>query len=203
MPALYVYTSRVGPSAADLVELEVWYRPGDHYLVASDAGKRDAAASGYRKVETLGFVYPPPGTVNATSHFGLPSISKDDQNYVAQDYWRGRIWGPMVQLTYWGLSQYRSPEVKGAMAGLVAQSRALLLHEWRGYKGNGGNGSFAGLGRNVFENYGADTGNGYVLSSSAAPLYSWGALTGFIGLQASGFYEPLGTEEVPTDGRDP
>ena len=70
---MYVYTSRVGPSAADLVEMELWYKAGDHYAVASAAGKAEAAGSGYSKVSTLGFVWPPPGSKNATSRYGLVS----------------------------------------------------------------------------------------------------------------------------------
>ena len=45
-------------------------------------------------------------------------------------------------------------------------------------------------GRYVYENFGADTAEGYGYSSEAQPLYSWGALAGFIGLQANGFYAP-------------
>ena len=45
--------------------------------------------------------------------------------------------------------------------------------------------------RYVYENFGADTGEGYGYSSEAQPIYSWGALAGFIGLQANGFYDPL------------
>ena len=37
----------------------------------------------------------------------------------------------MIQITYWGLVQYKSPTAMGAAAGLVAQSRALLLRNWR------------------------------------------------------------------------
>jgi len=197
-PSLYVHKARTGPSAGDLVPLEVWYRPGDHYLVASEAGRADAVKGGYTRVAALGFVYPAPGTENATSRYGLPSISKDDPAYKDQDYWHGRVWSPMIQITYWALSQYRGVEARGATAGLVAQSRALLLKEWRGYAGTGAAGSFAGLGRNVFENYGADTGDGYATSSSAEPLYSWGGLAGFIGLQANGFYDPFPAD--PADG---
>ena len=47
--------------------------------------------------------------------------------------------------------------------------------------------------RYVFENYGADDGEGYSWTSSACPLYSWGGLTGFIGLQHAGFYSTNGT----------
>ena len=99
----------------------------------------------------------------------------------------------MLQLVYWALEPYQSEVARGARDGLVAQSRALLLHEWLGYDGsiNGGNGSFSGIGRYVYENYGADTGEGWSYSSSAVPLYHWGALAGFIGMQANGFYGPI------------
>ena len=78
--AMYVHKARTGPSAADLIPLELWYRPGDHYLVASAAGIADAKSHGYVKQETLGYVWPPPGSVpGVASRYGLPSISKDDR----------------------------------------------------------------------------------------------------------------------------
>ena len=166
-PALWVYPSRFGPAAAVLVALEVWHKASDHYVVGSAAGKAEAAADGYSKVESLGYVWPAPGSPNATSRYALPSVSKDDGSYFLQDYWRGRAWSPMIQLLYWGLSQYQSPEAKGATAGLVAQSKALMLKEWRGYESNN---RWAGTGRRVMENYDCDTGEGYSYSSSAAPL---------------------------------
>jgi hypothetical protein len=192
-PAMYVYKTRPS-TGAHFDSLEVWYKPGDHYTVGSTAGKADATATGYTKMETLGYVWPAPGTANATaSRYPLPSISKDDPAYKDQDYWHGRIWGPMVQLVYWGLEQYQSETAKGAAAGLVAQSKALLLKEWEG-SGSTDPADANPWGRLVFENYGADTGNGWEASSSATPLYSWGALTGFIGLQANGYYDPLPAE---------
>jgi len=199
-PALLALTSRSGPAAADLHALELWYHPApsDHYVVASDSGKADAAARGYHRVALLGYVWPQPGTPNATSRYGLPSISKDDAAYIDQNYWHGRLWSPMIQIVYWALdSGYRGAEVQGARAGLVAQSKALLLKEWRGY-GNMSmpGGSYAGSGRYVYENFDADTAEGYGYSSEAQPMYSWGALAGFIGLQASGYYEALG-EDIP------
>jgi hypothetical protein len=198
-PSLYAYgdRSKAGASAADLVELQQWYKGAssaasapDHYVVASQAGKADAAAGGYKKVEALGFVWPAPGTENASSRYGLPSISKDDRAYIDQNYWHGRTWSPMIQLVYWGLEQYSGKEARGALAGLVLQSKALLLKEWRGY-GNASapGGSYAGSGRYVYENFGADTGEGYGYSSESQPMYSWGALAGFIGLQYHGYYD--------------
>jgi hypothetical protein len=190
-PELYVYKTPPAAGPMHLVALELWYKPGDHYVVASDAGKAEAKADGYIKLETFGFVWPAPGTTNASSsRYPLPAISKDDPSYKDQDYWHGRIWSPMIQLCYWGLEQYRSETAKGATAGLVAQSRALLMKEWLG-SGSSDLSDPNPWGRLVFENYGADTGNGWEASSSATPLYSWGALAGFIGLQANGFYEPL------------
>ena len=57
------------------------------------SGLADAKASGYVKQETLGYVWPPPGSVpGVASRYGLPSITKDDRAYVDQDYWHGRIW---------------------------------------------------------------------------------------------------------------
>jgi hypothetical protein len=57
------------------------------------SGLADAKANGYVKQETLGYVWPPPGSVpGVASRYGLPSITKDDRAYVDQDYWHGRIW---------------------------------------------------------------------------------------------------------------
>ena len=55
----------------------------------------------------------------------------------------------MIQLTYWGLEQYSSAEARGAAAGLVAQSRALLLRNWLPEPHFTGNGSAAGMGSYV------------------------------------------------------
>ena len=44
--------------------------------------------------------------------------------------------------------------------------------------------------RYVYENFDPETGEGYGFSSEAQPMYSWGALAGFIGLQHAGFYAP-------------
>ena len=178
-----------------MVELTVWYTDlgeaqggGDHYVVGSGAGRADAVARGYEQVASLGYVWPPPGTADAASRYAMPSLAKDDPLYISQDYWRGRAWAPMNMLVYWGLSRYASPEARGATAGLVEQSKALLLREWYGYISDN---DYAGTGRRVYENLDADTGEGYSYSSSAFPMYGWGALNGFIGLVHNGFYSHL------------
>ena len=84
-PALYVAATRgSGPGAADMLPLEVWWKPGDHYAVASAAGVADATSSGYKRLDLLGYVHPDPGSANASSRWGLPSISKDDETYTDQ-----------------------------------------------------------------------------------------------------------------------
>jgi mannosylglycerate hydrolase MGH1-like protein len=93
----------------------------------------------------------------------IPSIARDDPAFKDQNYWRGRIWGPMNYLVYLGLRNYDEPEVQRQFA---EKSYALFLLEW---KKNG----------HVHENYNAITGNGDDVTSSDR-FYHWGALLGYI-----------------------
>jgi hypothetical protein len=95
--------------------------------------------------------------------FVLPSIARNDPAYKDQDYWRGRVWGPMNYLVYLGLRNYQQP---AARQELAAKSLNLFLTEW---KTNG----------HVHENYNAILGQGDDVSSSDR-FYHWGALLGFI-----------------------
>jgi neutral trehalase len=95
--------------------------------------------------------------------FVLPSISRSDPAYKDQDYWRGRIWGPMNYLVYLGLRNYDQPEARKQLA---EKSLNLFLREW---KQNG----------HVHENYNATLGEGDDVRSSDR-FYHWGALLGFI-----------------------
>ena len=68
-----------------MVQLELWYTAahgGDHYSTSSEEGKAEAKALGYTFLRSLGWVWQAPGTANATSLYGLPSISKDDKVHV-------------------------------------------------------------------------------------------------------------------------
>jgi putative isomerase len=93
----------------------------------------------------------------------IPSIARDDPAFKDQDYWRGRIWGPMNYLVYLGLRNYEEPEVQREFA---EKSYELFLQEW---KKNG----------HVHENYNGITGSGDDVSSSDR-FYHWGALLGYI-----------------------
>ncbi|HEY4299956.1 MAG TPA: trehalase family glycosidase [Candidatus Didemnitutus sp.] len=96
----------------------------------------------------------------------IPSVPRNDPAFKDQDYWRGRIWGPMNYLVYLGLREYGMPEARRELA---ARSEALLLREWesRGH---------------IHENYNAISGDGDDVTSSD-PFYHWGALLGFIAMR--------------------
>jgi neutral trehalase len=93
----------------------------------------------------------------------IPSIARSDPAFRDQDYWRGRIWGPMNYLVYLGLLNYDQP---AARKQLAQKSLALFNQEWR-------------LNGHVHENYNAITGMGDDVGSSDR-FYHWGALLGLI-----------------------
>jgi hypothetical protein len=97
----------------------------------------------------------------------IPSIARDDPAFKDQDYWRGRIWGPMNYLVYLGLSQYGDdPAIATARRELAQKSFALFSKEWT-EKGH------------VHENYNAMHGTGDDVTSSDR-FYHWGALLGYV-----------------------
>lgn len=93
----------------------------------------------------------------------IPSIARNDPAFKDQNYWRGRIWGPMNYLVYLGLRNYATPDVRRQFA---QKSLDLFLREWRT---NG----------HVHENYNAILGSGDDIASSDR-FYHWGALLGLI-----------------------
>jgi len=96
----------------------------------------------------------------------IPSIARDDPAFHQQDYWRGRIWGPMNYLVYLGLRNYNDP---AATREFAQKSWGLFQREWltNGY---------------VYENYNAITGmSGDVPNSDR--FYHWGALLALIDLR--------------------
>ena len=99
----------------------------------------------------------------------IPSIARNDAAFKDQDYWRGRIWGPMNYLVYLGLRNYDSADALNARQELARRSTALFLGEWR-TKGH------------VHENYSAVQENSDTVTTSDR-FYHWGALLGLIGLE--------------------
>jgi hypothetical protein len=99
----------------------------------------------------------------------IPSISRSDLAFKDQNYWRGRIWGPMNYLVYLGLLNYDFPDVRRQLA---QKSGALFQQEWT-------------LRGHVHENYNAVTGMGDDVTSSDR-FYHWGALLGLIDYMENG-----------------
>ncbi len=93
----------------------------------------------------------------------IPSIERDDPAFKDQNYWRGRIWGPMNYLVYLGLQNYSNSAVRRDFA---QKSYDLFVKEWT-EKGH------------VHENYNAMTGTGDDVTSSDR-FYHWGALLGYV-----------------------
>lgn len=93
----------------------------------------------------------------------IPSIERDDPAFHDQNYWRGRIWGPMNYLVYLGLCNYDDPQVRREFA---EKSYALFLKEWTAK-------------RHVHENYNAISGTGDDVRNSDR-FYHWGALLGYV-----------------------
>jgi len=99
----------------------------------------------------------------------MPSIAMNDPAFKDQEYWRGRIWGPMNFLVYLGLRNYDLPEVRKI---LVKKSNKLMMENVK-------------LNGYIYENYNAITGNvkdpaeGKRMGDN---YYHWGALLGFIAL---------------------
>ena len=57
----------------------------------------------------------------------IPSIARDDPAFKDQNYWHGRIWGPMNYLVYLGLGNYDSDEIEHTRWELAQKSLHSLL----------------------------------------------------------------------------
>jgi len=112
-----------------------------------------------------------PVTNTTICRYGLPSIGRLDPGYTDQYYWRGRVWGPMMYIVWWGLSRAEYDTVDGIeeiRARYVEQAGDLLMLEWRPH-------------RHVHENFNHMTGYGCT-SVLSDPFYTWGGLLGLVGL---------------------
>jgi putative isomerase len=93
----------------------------------------------------------------------IPSIARNDPAFHDQNYWRGRIWGPMNYLLYLGLRNYDDAKVRKDFA---EKSFSLFRKEWK-EQGH------------VHENYNGISGTGDDVTSSDR-FYHWGALLGYV-----------------------
>ena len=114
-----------------------------------------------------------PEGVSDDCYWGLPSISADDPAFPALGYWRGYVWGPMAQLTYWSFSEYAHvPQVAAARAALVRQMQAMFLAQWR-------------ANRHVCENFAPGRN---ASECTGTKFYTWGALAGLLAIEDAGLY---------------
>jgi hypothetical protein len=115
---------------------------------------------------------------NPEEYYGewiIPSTPKNNPHYQQQDYWKGRIWGPLNFLVYLGVRQYNFPDYK---KDLVTKSAKLLEDNYKRTNGF------------VFENYHGQTGLGRNENESinqSDNFYHWGALLGFISMIDAGY----------------
>ncbi len=116
--------------------------------------------------------------LNPEEFFGewmIPSISRSDTTFRSQNYWRGRIWGPMNFLVYLGLRNYGLGDAQKNLAG---KSERLFIEN-------------VNLNGYVWENYNALTGNLTDIDEAGRrgdKFYHWGALLGFIQLMEAGYW---------------
>lgn len=94
--------------------------------------------------------------------FVCPTISRNDQAFPAQGYWRGTIWGPTSYLTYQGLRRFATQQ---ELIDYAEKSVRLFMKNWI----NDGT---------CHENFNAMTGWG-----RSDPHYTWGALLCLVGLE--------------------
>jgi len=93
----------------------------------------------------------------------IPSISRSDKAFSDNDYWRGRIWGPMNFLVGEGIKRYGYFKESYEFA---SKSLNLFLKEWE-------------TENHIHENYNAVTGDGDDVRN-ADPVYTWGGLLGYL-----------------------
>ncbi len=99
----------------------------------------------------------------------VPSIARDVPGFKEQNYWRGRIWGPMNFLMYLGFRRYDLPD---ARRDLAERSYRLFMKSW---KERGA----------IYENYNCVTGRGDDVANSDG-FHHWGALLGVMSLLEQG-----------------
>ena len=108
--SFYPMQSGIATDAQAASMVEKWLTPKDKFCIAVDGDSKGNDDS---------------------CHWGLPSISADDAAFPPLGYWRGYVWGPMAQLTYWSLQQYpHVPVVAKGRAALAKQMTAMGMDQW-------------------------------------------------------------------------
>ncbi len=97
----------------------------------------------------------------------LPSLSRLSPSYHGDgDYWKGRVWPPLVFLAARGFKNYHSRVYQD----IRSAAELILIQEWKRHG-------------HVHENYSCETGMGeatHALYARSCPFYSWGGLLGIL-----------------------
>ena len=101
----------------------------------------------------------------------LPTVGYDNPAWPQQNYWRGKVWGPVNFLVLQGLHRYASPDL---LANYGAKCVDLFMRNWLS-KGVCG------------ENYLSTTGD-----QSSDPHYTWGSLLCLSGIETIVWQSPDG-----------
>ena len=108
--SFYPMQSGIATDAQATTMVEKWLTPKDRFCIAPEG---DSAGN------------------DAGCHWGLPSISASDPAFPPLGYWRGFVWGPQAQLTYWALQQYpHVPAVAKGRKALAKQMTAMGMNQW-------------------------------------------------------------------------
>jgi len=103
-------------------------------------------------------------------YWGLPSISADDPSYKLQGYWRGFVWAPYAQLTWWSMQQYdHVPIVRQTRKALAKQMTAMMMQIWDSK-------------RHICENFSPHNAGGQDGDCTGTWFYHWGGLAGLLSL---------------------
>ena len=158
-------------------KLTLWYSAAlKDYKTCGSAGC-ETDSSGYVNAGVLCYAFDVSTPETMPCKFSGNSIARADAAFYDNNYWRGRIWGPHLQLLYWGLANpvYAGvPGIAAARAALVKTSAVLVIQEWT-------------LFRQVTENYNGIIGVGEDVGN-ADPFYHWGALPSMMAILEAGKY---------------
>jgi len=171
------------PPESGMWPLDLWYSAVEQRHVISGSPDSNVEVNnmirdpskGFKRQYRIGWSRPLPDGC----YFGLPSVAFGDPAFATPGgfvYWRGRAWGPLAMLVYWGLAHPAYANVSS-----VTSARQGLAKAW--------NGLFMDTAwrrsHTVCENYNVAKAGGCTGDS----FYHWGATAGFMSIVEAGYWE--------------
>ena len=147
-----------------MTNLSLWSMKSknDFRTCGTSACASEALAQGYEQLgDNLCSAFDSSTPLTLPCVVPVPSISRGDDSFYDQNYWRGRAWAPQYFLVYFALKRYEHlPEIKAALDDLILLGKETMLAEWLTFG-------------HVAENYSGLTGFSQD-SGDADPFYCWG-----------------------------